>query len=58
MYSFLEIETFFRNCNTWAELDRCCKAFLFVMFEGDLSRDKVDFIREKSLERVEQLDQM
>lgn len=58
MYSFLEIEEIFRNCHSWAELDRCCKAFLYVMFEGALSRDKVNFIREKSLERVKQLDQM
>jgi hypothetical protein len=58
MYCFLEIETIFRNCLNWEELERACNCFLSVMIDGDLTNEHRLFIAEKSNERFRQIENL
>ena len=45
MYSFIEIETIYRNCLSVDELNRVNEAFATVIIDRDISNLKIFFIR-------------
>jgi hypothetical protein len=58
MYSFLEIEFIFRNCNNWEELAKACECLLVVMADGDLLSAHRLFISEQSNKRFRELENL
>lgn len=59
MYSFIEIEQIFRNCMNWNDLESVCKLFIgYVVPDGNLSFDKMNFISEKSMQRFRELENL
>lgn len=58
MYSFLEIETIFDNCKSWLELEKACKAFLWVLADGDLTGKQRLFIKILSQKRFREIEKL
>lgn len=48
MYTFLEIQQIFRSVNSWEELRKVSIAFVAIIEDGDLSRNKKFYIAEQS----------
>ena len=56
MYSFIEIETIFRNCLSIDELTRVNEAFTAVIEDRDISNLKIFFIRKKRRLRLQEIE--
>lgn len=56
MYSFIEIETIFRNCLSVDELTRVNEAFTTVIEDRDISNLKIFFIRKKRRLRLREIE--
>lgn len=56
MYSFLEIEAIFRNCQNWEELKKSCQCFLWVLADGDITVEQKLFIQEQSNKRYREIE--
>lgn len=56
MYSFIEIETIFRNCLSIDELTRVNEAFTAVIEDRDISNLKIFFIRKKRRLRLREIE--
>lgn len=56
MYSFIEIETIFRNCHSIDELTRVNEAFTAVIEDRDISNLKIFFIRKKRRLRLREIE--
>ena len=48
MYSFIELQFIFQNCQTHQDLNAACSALLHVIDDGDLTKDQINFCREES----------